>query len=52
MMFRRGRINEAIRYFEKASSVMDTDWHNPSMLITCYQVARRNERDDEGAPDE
>jgi adenylate cyclase len=36
LMFRQGRIREAIPYFEKASSVMDTDWHNPSMLITCY----------------
>jgi adenylate cyclase len=36
LMFRQGRIREAIPYFEKASAVMDTDWHNPSMLITCY----------------
>jgi len=37
-MFRQGRIREAIPYFEKASAVMDTDWHNPSMLITCYSA--------------
>ena len=36
LMFRQGRIREAIPYFEKAASVMDSDWHNPSMLCTCY----------------
>ena len=38
LMFRQGRIREAIPYFEKASALMDTDWHNPSMLITCYSA--------------
>jgi len=38
LMFRQGRIREAIPFFEKASAVMDTDWHNPSMLITCYSA--------------
>ena len=36
MMFRDGRIGEAIPFFEKAASLMDTDWHNPSMLMSCY----------------
>jgi adenylate cyclase len=36
LMFRQGRIREAIPYFEKAAAVMATDWHNPSMLVTCY----------------
>ena len=36
MLFRHGHIKEAIPFFEKAASLMDTDWHNPSMLITCY----------------
>jgi adenylate cyclase len=36
MLFRHGNIGEAIPYFEKAASLMDGDWHNPSMLITCY----------------
>jgi adenylate cyclase len=36
MLFRHGRITEAIPYFEKAASVVDTDWSNPMMLITCY----------------
>ncbi len=36
MLFRHGNLREAIPYFEKAASQMDTDWHNPLMLITCY----------------
>ena len=36
MLFRHGRIADAIPYFEKAASLMDTDWSNPMMLITCY----------------
>jgi adenylate cyclase len=38
MLFRHGRTAEAIPYFEKAASLMDTDWHNPLMLSTCYQA--------------
>jgi adenylate cyclase len=38
MLFRHGNLREAIPYFEKAASLMDTDWHNPSMLITCYHA--------------
>ena len=38
MLFRHGRIAEAIPYFEKAASLMETDWHNPLMLSTCYQA--------------
>ncbi|MGQ0558309.1 MAG: TIR domain-containing protein [Sphingosinicella sp.] len=34
--FRRGRTAEAIPYFEKAASLMDSDYHDPGMLITCY----------------
>jgi adenylate cyclase len=36
MLFRHDNIREAIPFFEKAATLMDTDWHNPSMLITCY----------------
>jgi adenylate cyclase len=39
MLFRQGQIAEAIPFFEKASSLMDGDWHNPSMLMTCYSSA-------------
>ncbi len=38
MLFRHGHIREAIPYFEKAGSLNDTDWHNPLMLITCYEA--------------
>ena len=37
MLFRHGHIREAIPYFEKAASLNDTDWHNPLMLIACYE---------------
>ena len=36
LMFRRNRMGDAIRYFEKASQLMDGDFHSCSMLITCY----------------
>jgi adenylate cyclase len=38
MHFRAGRINEAVPYFEKAAALMETDWHNSSMLMTCYNA--------------
>jgi adenylate cyclase len=38
MLFRHGNIRAAIPYFEKAASLMDSDWHNPSLLITCYNA--------------
>ena len=36
MLFRHDQIREAIPFFEKAASLMDSDWSNPMMLITCY----------------
>ena len=36
LIFREGRIADAIPFFEKASSLMDADWHNPSMLVCCF----------------
>jgi adenylate cyclase len=38
MLFRSGRIPESIPFFEKAGSLMETDWHNPLMLTTCYEA--------------
>ena len=38
MNFRSGRIKQAAPYFEKAAALMETDWHNPSMLMTCYKA--------------
>jgi adenylate cyclase len=37
ILFRSGHIRESIPFFEKAASLMDTDWRNPAMLITCYR---------------
>jgi len=34
--FRQQRLEDAIRYWEKAMMLMDGDAHSPSMLITCY----------------
>jgi adenylate cyclase len=42
MLFRHGHIREAIPFFEKAGSLMDADWHNPMMLITCYKAIGDN----------
>jgi adenylate cyclase len=36
LMFRRERMGDAIRYWEKAAALMDTDFHSPAMLTTCY----------------
>jgi len=36
LMFRRDKMGDAIRYFEKASELMDTDFHSCLMLQTCY----------------
>jgi adenylate cyclase len=38
MLFRQGRLAEAVPFFEKAASLMDSDYHNPGMLITCYRA--------------
>ncbi|MEP6982656.1 MAG: TIR domain-containing protein [Sphingomicrobium sp.] len=38
MLFRHSHVREAIPYFEKAASLMDADWHNPMMLLTCYDA--------------
>ena len=36
LMFRRDRMGDAIRYYEKSSELMDTDFHSCLMLQTCY----------------
>ena len=36
IMFRRDKMTDAIRYFEKASQLLDTDFHSCLMLQTCY----------------
>ncbi|HEY4873361.1 MAG TPA: TIR domain-containing protein [Steroidobacteraceae bacterium] len=47
LRFRQQRLDEAVRYYEKAMSLMETDLNSSSMLLTCYtavgnsQSARR-----------
>jgi adenylate cyclase len=36
LMFRRDRMDDALRYWEKASRLMETDFHSTLMLQTCY----------------
>jgi adenylate cyclase len=36
LRYRQKRIDEAIRYYEKALSLMDTDVHAAGMLASCY----------------
>ena len=36
MLFRDGRIAESIPYFEKAATLVASDYYNPAMLMTCY----------------
>ena len=37
LMFRQGRIRDAIPFFTKAAALIDTDWHNAGMLTACYR---------------
>jgi adenylate cyclase len=36
LRFRQHRFDEAIRYYEKSMSLMETDLNSGSMLLTCY----------------
>ncbi len=36
LCFRQQQLEEAIRYWEKATALVETDFSSPSMLITCY----------------
>jgi adenylate cyclase len=38
MLYRHSRFREAIPYFEKATSLMDTDWNSPMMLVSSYNA--------------
>jgi len=38
LIFRHDHIRDAIPYFEKAASLMDMDFNNQAMLITCYNA--------------
>ena len=36
LSFRQQRLDDAIRYWEKATALMETDVASPAMLMTCY----------------
>jgi adenylate cyclase len=38
LSFRQHRLEDAIRYWEKATTLMETDVASPSMLTTCYEA--------------
>ena len=38
ILFRYGHVRESIPFFEKAASIMDTDWRNAAMLVCCYNA--------------
>ncbi len=42
--YRQRRLEDAVRFFEKATSLMETDFHSPGMLRSCYAALG----DDEG----
>jgi adenylate cyclase len=48
LSYRRQRLPDAIRYWEKATNLMETDINSPAMLMSCYvavgdpQSARRS----------
>jgi adenylate cyclase len=44
ILFRSGLIRESIPFFEKAASLMDTDWRNAGMLISCYRAINDDAR--------
>jgi adenylate cyclase len=37
MLFRQGRISESIPYFERAVSLVSSDYYNPVLLMCCYE---------------
>jgi adenylate cyclase len=41
LSFRQRAIEDAARYFEKATSLMETDFNSPLMLMTCYRALGR-----------
>jgi len=43
MMFREGRMRDSVPYFEKAAALMQGDWHNSSMLTSCYRALQEEE---------
>jgi adenylate cyclase len=44
LSIRQRRFEDAIRYYEKATELMETDFRSPGMLITCYTAVGDEER--------
>ena len=43
LIFRQGRIEDSIPYFEKATALADADYHSAGMLMTCYGALGRQD---------
>jgi adenylate cyclase len=41
LAFRQRALEDAARYFEKATALMETDFNSPLMLMTCYRALGR-----------
>jgi adenylate cyclase len=39
LIYRQARIADSIPYFERAASLLDTDYHSELMLTSCYRAA-------------
>ena len=37
-LFRQGRFADAVPYFEKAAELMESDYNDPGLLISCYNA--------------
>jgi len=37
LLYRQGKSRESAVHFEKASALMETDYHSPSLLSACYE---------------
>lgn len=43
-LYRHGRISDAIPFFDKAASMMETDTSSAAMLLSCYQAMGDREK--------
>jgi len=43
LTFRQGRVADSAPFFEKATSLMESDFHDPLMLLTCYAAMNRED---------
>ena len=49
LMFRQGRVAEAIPFYEKAGALMNTDHNSPSVLACCYRATNQTAATEEAA---